>query len=471
MRFSIKYILAALLISLGFMATQTSLVLAQASPTPTPQASDQPSAEEKRAKAKANFRAQNHVLYYGDDACSTSPAAAATPGAGGDCKGEPLPSNIPEYWRNLIDNAAAKYPDTDRRLVAATLWIENRGWPDPDKQWARSSASAQGPWQFIPSSWASMGVDCNNDGKKDVNDPEDAVCAAFVHLKGTACKPILEGATGDAEGDYTNVPFKRDGNNTLMSAIANYNGSGTRDGVPLAQQGRGQNPDYVRMGYWLIVSGFTKTVDVETGQLKDVSNTTTGAPISSDQVAGNAAAACANSSGAQGSIVNIDGFNYAFPLALGKNDVVHAGDSWPCPGASVCHHDGTPAFDLFKKGRGPATEGTPVLAITDGKIDRLSIRRGNDNCYDWQLVGTDGWWYWYGHSSSPTVQNGSTVTAGQQIAVVGRSACADNTDPHLHIDRGTPKGHYGGSVCCRDPGFIPLMNEIHDRMPDSGVNL
>lgn len=473
MRYRTTALILLVFIATGFSATQANRVLAQASTdTQTGSTSD-----EKAAKNRMKYRQQNDILYHGDEeSCSTSPAAT-TPGAGGDCKGEPLPDTVPEYWRNLINNAAAKYPDTDRRLVAATLWIENRGWPDPNKNWATSSAGASGPWQFIPSSWQSMGSDCNGDGKKDVNDPEDAVCAAFVHMKGSACKPILEGANGDADGDYTNTPFKRDGNNSLMSALANYNGSGTKDGVPLSQQGRGQNPDYVRMGYWLISSGFKQTVDLDNGsdQRKDISsNTAGGSGGTSDSSSGNGSQSCSNSSsgsGPTGKVVQIDGFNYAFPLALAKNDVVHKGDTWPCPGPSVCHHDGTPAFDLFKKGRGPATEGTAVIAITDGRIERLSTRNGDDACKDWQLVGNDGWWYWYGHSSAPSIQNGSTVSAGQQIAVVGKSHCADNTDPHLHIDRGSPKGHYGGSMCCRDSGFIPLLNQIHERMEDGGVNL
>ncbi len=418
---------------------------------------------------------EQDVLYY-DPNCSTSSgksSSAATPGAGSDCKGEPLPNTIPEYWKSLIDRTAEKYPDTDRRLVAATLWIENRGWPDPNKNWATSESSAKGPWQFIPSSWKAMGTDCNGDGVANVNDPEDAVCAAFVHLKGSACKPILEGATGNAENDYKNAIFNRDGNNTLMSALANYNGSGTRDGVALANQGRGQNPDYVRMGYWLIVSGFTKTVDLDSNstELKNIDNTVVSSGTTPTTSQSSSAGACNNKSGATGSVIQIDGFNYSFPLALSKDDVVHAGDTWPCPGPATCHHDGTPAFDLFKKGRGPATEGTAVLAITDGRIERKSMRNGKDYCWDWQLVGNDGWWYWYGHSTSPTIENGSIVKAGQQIASVGPSVCADNTDPHLHIDRGSPKGHYGGSYSSRDPGFIPLLNEIHERMPGGSVDL
>ena len=463
----------ALVVASGFCAIHTSQVLAQNTPA-AEDTSTTETAEEKAKKNVQNYRNKNDVLYYGEDTCSTSPAATVS-GAGSDCKGSPLPDSIPEYWRNLIDNAAAKYPDTDRRAVAATLWVENRGWPDPKKNWATSGAGASGPWQFIPSSWASMGVDCNNDGNKNVNDPEDAVCAAFVHLKGSACKPIMEGATGDADNDYTTVPFKRDGNNTIISAIANYNGSGAADGTPLSQQSSKENSDYLKMAYWLLATDFKQTIDVKTGEHIDATKTNgayAGLGGSGSGSTSSSSSSSCSSSGAQGSVIQIDGFNYSFPLAIGKNDVVHAGDAWPCPGPSVCHHDGTPAFDLFKKGRGnPGTQGTPVLAITDGKIDRLHTRNGKDYCYDWQIVGNDGWWYWYGHSAPPSIQNGSTVSAGQQLSTVGRTECADNSDPHLHVDRGSPKGHYGGVKCCRDQGFIPLLNEIHDRMPDSGVNL
>ncbi|MEX2014358.1 MAG: M23 family metallopeptidase, partial [Candidatus Saccharimonadales bacterium] len=73
-----------------------------------------------------------------------------------------------------------------------------------------------------------------------------------------------------------------------------------------------------------------------------------------------------------------------------------------------------------------------------------------------------GWYYWYGHIKNPTVSNGDKVKAGDKLAVIGQSACADDTDPHLHIDRGTPKGEYGGSECCRDPDFVPLLDKIYE---------
>lgn len=166
-------------------------------------------------------------------------------------------------------------------------------------------------------------------------------------------------------------------------------------------------------------------------------------------------------SGGQSGTVNADG--YAFPVALAKDQVTN-GTAWPCPGN--CHHDGTPAFDLSKTAQDDSSENTPVIAIYKGKIQSFNnAYSGVSGCQSFQLVGDDGWWYWYGHVQSASVQDGAQVNAGQQIAVIGRRACTGNGSyPHLHIDRGSPQGHYGGSVCCRDSGMVPLINKLHDEL-------
>jgi murein DD-endopeptidase MepM/ murein hydrolase activator NlpD len=46
-----------------------------------------------------------------------------------------------------------------------------------------SSAGALGWMQFLPSSWATYGVDANGDGRKDPYNPVDAICAAANYLK------------------------------------------------------------------------------------------------------------------------------------------------------------------------------------------------------------------------------------------------------------------------------------------------
>ncbi len=46
-----------------------------------------------------------------------------------------------------------------------------------------SSAGAVGWMQFLPSTWATYGVDANGDGRKDPYNPVDAICAAARYLK------------------------------------------------------------------------------------------------------------------------------------------------------------------------------------------------------------------------------------------------------------------------------------------------
>lgn len=157
---------------------------------------------------------------------------------------------------------------------------------------------------------------------------------------------------------------------------------------------------------------------------------------------------------------NVNAEGYALP-------VKKEGVNLPCK-QTTCHHDGTPAADL---GITPDWEGTPVFAIIDGEIFNYKYRAGfgkgsaPELCKQFQLKGSDGWNYWYGHIMNVTVSNGSKVKAGQKIAEIGPSECADDTPPHLHIDRGSPKGSVGGMKCCRDPGFIPLLNKIFESTP------
>jgi hypothetical protein len=173
-----------------------------------------------------------------------------------------------------------------------------------------------------------------------------------------------------------------------------------------------------------------------------------------------------NTSGCGSSVTgNVNADGYAWPIALTKAD---QDGNWPCSGS--CHHDGTTAFDLAKKARDDSTEGTPTIAIYNGTIQSFNNSyAGQSGCQAFQLVGDDGWWYWYGHQQASSVQDGAKVTAGQQISTVGRRDCTGNGSyPHLHIDRGSPKGHFGGDPCCRDPEFTPLMNKLYEELGGGG---
>lgn len=173
--------------------------------------------------------------------------------------------------------------------------------------------------------------------------------------------------------------------------------------------------------------------------------------------------------GSSSAVSEMNGFNYAFPVQLGKTEVSN-GYAWPCPG--ICHHDGTAAFDLSRTAQDDTSEHVSVVAITDGEIQRFNNSySGVDGCQSFQLVGKDGYWYWYGHIQASSVSDGAAVSAGQVISEIGRRACTGNGSyPHLHIDRGN-KGTSGGSIGNRDTGFTDVINKLWEDLDGGGSSI
>ncbi len=66
-----------------------------------------------------------------------------------------------------------------------TTWGSNLG---------PSSAGAVGWMQFLPSTWETYGVDANGDGKRDPDDPEDAIHAAARYLRASGAPDDWKGA-------------------------------------------------------------------------------------------------------------------------------------------------------------------------------------------------------------------------------------------------------------------------------------
>lgn len=428
----------------------------------------------KKAKLPFDY-ASNNILYY--EECVSGGTAASSSAGSSD---EPLPSTVPEPWRTLINNAAEKHPDSDRRIVAATLWVENRGWPKyADSNDTLSKAAALGFWQFIPSTWDALGEDGDGDGIKDPKNPKDAVHAAFKHSPNSAGLPILDNATGNIKEDYEKTIFLRNRKNT-MSFVASYNGTAAPDNMPINDLPKvdpnpegwiKENSDYIRMGYWLIASGFRESIDINDGY--KVIDATTRGPGAEGGTASDigvtsdsGAAACSGGKSSSSANVNADG--YAFPIGLSKHDVSPSAQSFPCKSDTFCyHHDGSPAFDLSNKEWGTnSSVGTAVFAIYDGTITNISNRNGYSHCIDIVFTGDDGWGYWYGHMTNPTVQSGQKVKAGDKLGEVGPTECADSTPSHLHIDRGSPKGRGGGVLGARDTSFVPLMDSLWKELPE-----
>lgn len=124
-------------------------------------------------------------------------ASAPTPasGAGGECAVTGKGSEIPANYFPWLQEAAAKYKLGPRgvSIVAAIHYVESDWGRSPLPGVApgtRNLAGAEGPGQFLVSSWAAYGVDANGDGQKDPYSVPDSVFA-------TANLLHADGAPGD----------------------------------------------------------------------------------------------------------------------------------------------------------------------------------------------------------------------------------------------------------------------------------
>jgi murein DD-endopeptidase MepM/ murein hydrolase activator NlpD len=81
-----------------------------------------------------------------------------------------------------------------------------------------------------------------------------------------------------------------------------------------------------------------------------------------------------------------------------------------------------------------AAEGTPVIAASDGTIEKLfNSVRGGKTIYERSRDGQ--WIYYYAHLSAyaPGLAEGQQVKRGQVIARVGHTGDASAAGPHLHF--------------------------------------
>ena len=118
-------------------------------------------------------------------------APGQPPGAG--CAGaDPVALNakgIPRGLVPLYEQAATEYRLGPRG--AAVLASINKTETDfgrstlPGVHSGTNSAGAAGPMQFLLSTWAGYGVDGDDDGKRDVYNPADAIPAAAKYLRAT----------------------------------------------------------------------------------------------------------------------------------------------------------------------------------------------------------------------------------------------------------------------------------------------
>lgn len=142
-----------------------------------------------------------------------------------------------------------------------------------------------------------------------------------------------------------------------------------------------------------------------------------------------AAAATAASTGGGGPPVE-GGYCPVRGVVAGRDFI----NDWGFPRSGGRRHQGNDVF---------APTGTPVIAIADGVVTRMDppsrpTRLGGITV-TYETSDGSRWYNAHLDTIEPGITVGSRITAGQQIATVGRTGNARTTPPHNHIQR-----HHGG---------------------------
>jgi murein DD-endopeptidase MepM/ murein hydrolase activator NlpD len=82
-----------------------------------------------------------------------------------------------------------------------------------------------------------------------------------------------------------------------------------------------------------------------------------------------------------------------------------------------------------------ADEGTPVIAATDGTVEKLFFSQGGGGITAYVRSPDGKWTYYYAHlqSYAPGLAEGQQVKRGQPIGRVGHTGNASPGGPHLHF--------------------------------------
>lgn len=122
-------------------------------------------------------------------------------GASGSCEGEQQePSEqatggIPANYLSLYQDAGDRHGIPWTILAGIGRVETDHGRLDADGVRSGTNfAGAAGPMQFLLSTWEAYGLDGNDDGRRDVYDPEDAIPAAAGYLKANGAPADLHGA-------------------------------------------------------------------------------------------------------------------------------------------------------------------------------------------------------------------------------------------------------------------------------------
>ena len=167
--------------------------------TPPPAAKDTQSAAQKRREGAAKFLAQGRraqalqAKQQQKDAAAAPFANLPSPLNAPPVTGVPdvlIDSfRVPPFLLPIYQAAGVEY-GIRWEVLAAINEIET----DYGRNLSVSTAGALGWMQFMPGTWATYGVDANNDGRKDPYNPVDAIFAAARYLKAAGGDTNLQGA-------------------------------------------------------------------------------------------------------------------------------------------------------------------------------------------------------------------------------------------------------------------------------------
>jgi hypothetical protein len=158
-------------------------------PKPQPKAKSKPQHKgPKKPAAGGDGKAdagENEKGAAKEDGTAPPPPAPLVPTACG-------PIAVPAFLGPIYQAAAQAYDlgPAGPSILAAINEIES-GF---GQNLGPSSAGAEGWMQFMPSTWATYGVDADNDGTKDPNNPNDAIFAAARYLRAAGMPEDPEGA-------------------------------------------------------------------------------------------------------------------------------------------------------------------------------------------------------------------------------------------------------------------------------------
>ena len=99
-----------------------------------------------------------------------------------------------------------------------------------------------------------------------------------------------------------------------------------------------------------------------------------------------------------------------------------------------------------------ADEGTPVIAATDGTVEKLFLSPGGGGITAYVRSPDQRWTYYYAHLQgyAPGLAEGQKVKRGQVIGRVGHTGNANSEGPHLHFAinqmRSGEKWHQGTPI-------------------------